>query len=252
VREKIFQAQKRARSRTVIPGPTLIRQQLSKELGFEVPEVAALDSEPHEESQPQKRWLGWLDYFVPHMRIEDPDKVTWRRHWLIMLSRVSLPLLAMLGSTVLAILPVVLGVPWLWVIPGVVLWLASFGWYLWRYEGWRNDVYQVTDSRIIDIEGSPFHLRKETRTEGMFDVIQNVTYDSPNFFYRALRIGFVTIDTAAESAAYTFDWVSRPAEVQQEIFTRWTAYREKQKEATTQQRHQEFLDWIREYDRLVR
>jgi hypothetical protein len=186
------------------------------------------------------------------MRIEESDKVTWRRHWLIMLSRVLLPLLAMAASLALAILPALFHVAWLWAIPGVVLWLASFGWYLWRYEGWRNDVYQVTDSRIIDIEGSPFHLRKETRTEGMFNVIQNVTYDSPNLFYRALRIGFVTIDTAAEQGAYTFDWVSRPAEVQQEIFDRLTAYREKQEEADTRQRHQEFLDWIREYDRLVR
>jgi len=152
-------------------------------------------------------------------------------------------------SLTLVIVLAAFRVPWWWLIPCVAL-LASFGWYLWRYEGWRNDVYQVTDSRIIDIEGSPFHLRKETRTEGMFDVIQNVTYDSPNLFYRALRIGFVTIDTAAEQGAYTFDWVSRPAQVQQEIFTRWTAYREKQKEAATRQRHQEFLDWIREYDRL--
>jgi hypothetical protein len=130
--------------------------------------------------------------------------------------------------------------------------LISFGWYLWRYEGWRNHIYQVTDSRIIDIEGTPFHLRHETRTEGTFDVIQNVTYDSPNWVFRLLSIGFVRIDTAAEQGAYTFDWVSHPAEVQQEIFRRWTDYREREEEAATRRRHQEFLDWIVQYDRLVR
>ena len=137
-------------------------------------------------------------------------------------------------------------------IPGVLLFLFSFGWYLWRYEGWRNHIYQVTDSRIIDVEGTPFHLQHETRTEGTFDFIQNVTYDSPNFIYRALSIGFVRIDTAAETGAYTFDWVRNPAEVQQEIFRRWTAYRERERESATRRRQQEFLDWFAQYDRLVR
>jgi hypothetical protein len=258
VRESIFQAQKRAISRTEVPEPTLIRRQIAAELGRPVNQVTPLDSEVEEEPAGKRgKRAGRLDYFVPHMWVEEPDCITWRRHWLFMLSAVSLPVLSMGLSLALIILPLVLEFQWMdairwWTLaPGGVLLLVSFGWYLWQYEGWRNDIYQVTDSRIIDVEGSPFHLRKESRTEGTFDVIQNVTYDSPNLIYRALRIGFVTIDTAAEQGAYTFDWVSRPDEVQQEIFRRWTAYRQREKEAATRRRHQEFLEWIVEYDRLV-
>jgi CRP-like cAMP-binding protein len=259
VAEIIFQTQKRAASRTEIPGPTLIRQRLKEELGFEVPRVTSLDSVLQaEDDKPRNGWLGPLDYFVPYTRIKEPDRITWRMHWLFMLIAVLPPLLLGFGSLVLVILPLVPGEPWfelsrwVWVIPGAVLMLISFGWYLWRYEGWRNHVYQVTDSRIIDIEGTPFHLYRETRTEGTFDVIQNVTYDSPNWVFRALGIGFVQIDTAAEESAYTFDKVGHPEQVQQEIFQRWTAYREREKESAIRRRHQEFLDWIVEYDRLVR
>jgi hypothetical protein len=259
VREKIFQAQKRAISRAVVPGPTLIRQRLKEELGYEVQQVAPLDSEPENGVGPARQQrLGVLDYFVPYTRIETPEGITWRKHWLFMLAKVSPPLLLVLLALALISLPLLLQVSWLedgrwlWTIPGGALLLVSFGWYLWRYEEWRNDVYQVTDSRIIDIEGSPFHLRKETRTEGMFDVIQNVTYDSPGLIWRALGIGFVTIDTAAEQGAYTFDQIGRPAEVQQEIFRRWTAYRQREERAATRRRQQEFLDWIVQYDRLVR
>jgi hypothetical protein len=257
-RETIFRAQKRAVSRSNVPGPTLIRQRIAEELGYDVEQVTPLDGEPYEERNHNGRTqLGVLDYFVPYTRVEEPDRITWRQHWLILLPRVALPLLLFFVSLVLIILALDLSAPWvqerrgLWLVPGILLMLISIGWYVWRYDEWRNDVYQVTDSRIIDIEGSPFHLRKETRTEGTFDVIQNIRYDSPNIFYRALDIGFVTIDTAAEEGAYTFDWVSHPAEVQQEIFSRWTAYREQQKETETARRHQEFLDWIVQYDRLV-
>jgi CRP-like cAMP-binding protein len=261
VMDKIFETQKRAAARTDVPGPERIRRRLAQELGFEIKELTALDTDPDEEAEgPSLGWgaLGFLDYFVPRTRIETPDGITWRRHWLIMLREVLPPMLLGFLALVLVILPLVVRNPWfglrrwIWAMPGIVLGLIAFGWYLWQYEGWRNHVYQVTDSRIIDIEGTPFHLRTETRTEGMFDVIQNVTYDSPNLLYRALRIGFVQIDTAAEESAYTFDLVHRPAEVQQEIFRRWTAYRERKQEEATRRRQQEFLDWIREYDRLVR
>lgn len=259
VRQKIFETQKRAKARTDVPGHKLIRQRLAEELGYEVKQVAPLDSEPVNGVRKRKRpKLGPLEYFVPYTRVEGSEGITWRKHWLYMLGQVFVPALLILLSLALIVLPVALELPWVqgyrwvWTVPGWVLLLISVGWYLWQYEGWRNDVYCVTDSRIIDIEGSPFHLRQETRTEGMFDVIQNVTYDSPNLILRALGIGFVTIDTAAEEGAYTFDWVSNPAQVQQEIFTRWTAYREREKEAATRRQQQEFLDWIVQYDRLVR
>jgi len=260
VQEIIFRTKDRAASRTEIPSRLMIRQRLAEELGLDANHyVVSLDRGLQEGTEePTKRREGLFYYFVPYTRIEEADSITWRRHWLFMLSNVLAPMLLGFLSLVLVILPWVWKQPWLglsrwiWTIPGIVLMLFSFGWYLFRYEAWRNHVYQVTDSRIIDVEGTPFHLWQERRTEGRFDVIQRVTYDSPNWLYRALSIGFVHIDTAAEQDAYTFDWVANPADVQQEIFKRWSAYREREKESATRRRHQEFLDWIVQYDRLVR
>jgi uncharacterized membrane protein YdbT with pleckstrin-like domain len=139
---------------------------------------------------------------------------------------------------------------WAGLIP-VVLLAISIGWYLWSYDGWRNDVYIVTDTRIIDIEGSSFHLREETRTEGTFDVIQNTDYNSPNWLARVFRIGDVTIDTASQQKAFTFDSVARPDEVQQEIFKRLIAYRERRAREENERQAAELAKWFDTYHRSV-
>jgi uncharacterized membrane protein YdbT with pleckstrin-like domain len=136
------------------------------------------------------------------------------------------------------------------VVPLIAI-VATFVWYLWNYDEWRNDIYIVTDERIIDIEGSPFHLKKESRTEGTFDVIQNTDYNSPNWLFRILRIGDVTIDTAAEKNAFTFTSVARPEEVQQEIFKRLTAFREKRAQEQAERQYAEFTKWFGTYHRSV-
>jgi hypothetical protein len=177
----------------------------------------------------------------------------WRQHWLI-LALGLLPVFALfvfgLFLTFLALSqPAFLSGILLrhTLLPGFIVLVGSFIWYLWRYDGWRKHVYILTDSRIIDIEGTPFHLRGETRVEGEFSVIQNVTYDSPNLFYRALRIGDVYIDTASQENAYTFELIGHPDEVQQEIFRRLVAYRDSRERGEIERRYSEFADWFVTY-----
>ena len=66
-----------------------------------------------------------------------------------------------------------------------------------------------------------------------------------------LRIGDVTIDTAAEQKAFTFTSVPRPEEVQQEIFKRLTAFKERQEQAERDRRYSEYSRWFGEYHRSV-
>jgi CRP-like cAMP-binding protein len=260
VRERILAAKQSQLDRSVIPERMLIRQELEKELlGKEGKQVVTLPSDPEEETRDSAKF-GWgpLDYLIPHTRIEESNGITWRQHWLYMLYAVTAPVLVGIGLLVLIAWLLLDPSDWLdgwrWIVAlvGFLLLVADFGWYLWQYEGWRNHVYKVTNNRIIDIEGTPFGLMGEKRVDGLFEVIQNVTYDSPNWFLRALSIGDVSIDTPGQKAAYTFDRVSHPDEVQQEIFKRVSVYRERAAEYTAQRRRQDFLEWIREYDRLVR
>jgi len=259
IRDEIFRARELAQVRRIGEERSQIRSRLMDELDRPAGRTyEPLEREEERPVTPEPRGLlKIVDYFVPRMRIVKPDRIIWRRHWLILLQGALAPILLFLLSAALLVLVLsglgLLGrVPWLLVVPiPVGTALFSLLWWLWVYDGWRNDIYIVTDERIIDVEGSPFHLRGESRIEGTFDVIQSIDYSSPNWFHRILRIGDVTIDTASQQAAFTFDLVPRPEEVQQEIFQRLTAYREEQAREETERQYAEFSKWFGTYHRSV-
>jgi len=245
-----------ARIRRHVEEQSRIRHALLQEIGREVKSVSPLESGETVQVTPEREGLlKWIDYFIPRARVVKLDQIIWRKHWIILAKEIALPSLLFFLSLAILVLaiarPGILGrIPWyITLAPPALGMISSFGWYLWQYDGWRNDVYIVTNSRIIDIEGSPFHLHKESRTEGTFDVIQNTDYHSPNWISRILRIGDVTISTAAKEAAFTFTSVARPEEVQQEIFKRVTAFREKQEREENERRYREFTRWFGIYHR---
>jgi hypothetical protein len=255
--DQIYEARDLARVRKVGEERTRIRERLFQELGRDVQQVIPLDTGDREEEPTDlpSGLLRMLDYFVPRTRIVLPDQIMWRQHWLILV----LTLLPVFGLFFVAAVLLILALSQpaflsglqlrYTMLPGLVLLVGAFLWYLWRYDAWRQHVYILTDSRIVDVEGTPFHLGGATRVEGEFSVIQNVTYDSPNLIYRALRIGDVFIDTAAQENAYTFELVGRPDEVQQEIFRRWVAFRDRRERGEIEQRYTEFADWFVTYHR---
>ena len=258
IREEIFRARDLARTRSAGEESGRIKQRLFEELDRPVKEVMALDGGEELRVTPERHGLlRLMDYFVPHTRIVQRNQIIWRKHWLILLGDVGPTILALIVSLALLIIsfirPSILSrLPLYSTVPlPALLTLISFGWYLWRYDGWRNDIYIVTNTRLVDIEGSPFHFQKESRTEGTFDVIQSTDYSSPNWFFRVLRIGNVTIDTAAEQKAFTFDSVAHPEQVQQEIFKRLAAFRERKKWEESERRYAEFTKWFGTYHRSI-
>jgi hypothetical protein len=258
ISEAIFRARRLAHTRRIGEERSRIRHKLLAELERDVKMVTPMESGEDVSVTPERTgFFKIVDYFVPRTRIVKPDQIIWRKHWLILLKAVWSPLLVLLFSLValfLALLrPGILqDLPWYLSVPLPALFtLFACGWYLWRYDGWRNDIYIVTDTRIIDIEGSPFHLQEESRKEGTFDVIQNTDYSSPNWLFRILRLGDVEISTAAQQEPFTFDLVSRPEEVQQEIFKRLTAFRENKARQETDQQYAEFTKWFGTYHRSV-
>ncbi len=254
IADAIFHSRDLAKTRMTVETSSRIRQTLLKELGQQVKTVSPLPSGETLDITPERKGLlGLIDYFTPRMRIVKRDQIIWRKHWLVLVKEVGLPALSTLGSFVLLILAIAL-YPDLWYLAMILplaLLATSFSWYIWRYDGWRNDIYIVTDSRIVDIEGSPFHLRKESRSEGTFDIIQNTEYSSPNWLARVLRIGDVKISTAAKAGAFTFNSVARPEEVQQEIFKRLAAFRDRKAQAESERQHAELGRWFGAYHGIV-
>ncbi|NLG51495.1 MAG: cyclic nucleotide-binding domain-containing protein [Chloroflexi bacterium] len=197
--------------------------------------------------------IGELGVF-PWMRRETADSITWRKHWLFLLQDALLPLiLTIIGITLTA--ASFLGWPpqllaTLPALPFIALLgtAAAMGWLWWEFTDWGNDVYIVTDDRIIDVEKRPWFF-EEHRRDASLGNIQNVSFKIPNFIASALNYGNVIAQTAG-AGEFTFDHVPYPSEVQREIFRRMSAFKEKQRQKDAASRRAEIAAWFSIYREL--
>jgi len=193
--------------------------------------------------------LRVVRYFFPALRHEEGDTITWRKHWVALLGPIARPTAAIAVVTLL--------VAWFLSRDGhTASLLLSYGivlmflvpWWLWVFEDWQNEIYQVTSSRIIDIEQRPFGLREERR-EASLGMIQNVNLTVPGLIGRVLGYGTVTIETAG-AGPFTFDYVKNPESVQAEIFRRVESFDENERHKRARRRRDELLDWFTVYDQM--
>ncbi|MGC8878230.1 MAG: PH domain-containing protein [Anaerolineae bacterium] len=191
-----------------------------------------------------------LYYLYPRQMVVEGDKITWRKHWIVLAYKILPPLILLNGSSAMLIL-LLLYMPRTWylaiMIPCVV---AAFVWYLFRYDEWYRDIYIIHGNRIIDIVSSGFRLRGERRREGTFDAVQNVTYTIPSFWHRLVNMGDVVIETAGTEQTFAFNSVFDPSKVQQEVFDRWNAYQEERRLREQEEQRRRWAEWFSEYHML--
>jgi CRP-like cAMP-binding protein/membrane protein YdbS with pleckstrin-like domain len=181
----------------------------------------------------------------------------WRKHWLNLLQRAGAPLLA-----VLALIGAMAILIWLdvhqrgfeWpalLLPWLLLFVLSAGWLAWQYIDYHNDIYVVTDEKIIDIERKPLGLA-EKRLEGSLERVQNVVAVQKGFWAMIFSYGDVLISTAAAGEGYTFNMVPNPKLVQSVVFQKLDALRTKQEMQRSRERQQELVEGLEVYDQLKR
>ncbi len=179
--------------------------------------------------------------------------VTWRKHWIRLISRIWLPALLLLGLLVGLILyllhaePKQLGLLALWPAAGVPLLI----WLWWNWSNWGNDLYTVTNDRLIDIEKLPLGFRTK-RTETTFDKVQNVSYDIPHPIATLLNYGTVMIYTAGAAGRLDFEYVRDPKKVQAEIFRRLSAYQAVQRRREREDRWADLPEWFATFAEMRR
>lgn len=270
VRQKIFEQVEQVKSRVQLEKRERVRAQIREELyryitppqvgvGVAPPRAVELSAPPAPLPVRQRRRsrLGERMNALLGLQIEEQGRITWRKHWLDLLARTS----RWLGVTALVLVagPALLTATWertellsrllfiaLWVIVSSI-----FGFLVWyNYEDWRNDVYQLTDERVLDIERSPFRL-KERLVETTLERIQNVSYSKPNFIANLLNFGDLMIETAGGQGQLVFKKVLNPQWAAQEIFRRRDAYKDRQQIEQKRRSQADFLDWFLEYHRLL-
>jgi hypothetical protein len=266
VREMTFREQERAKARVSAADLAAIRQMIAGRLDWEQaleqPVLAVAEEQARVTSQAKTRRLpAGLEYLWPRVKEVNEDQhgtvIVWRKHYIVLLGAILFPLLTLCGllylwlASFLALPPFsnrISGLIWLFLSIATI---ANVIWYLWRYDGWRKDLYMVTNRRIIDVEGTPFRLRGEQRREGTFDNIQNITYDIPNFISKLLNLGTVVIETAGTERTFTFDKVFRPSAIQEEIFNRMVLFQQRQRERARDANTDRLVEVLAEYHHLM-
>jgi uncharacterized membrane protein YdbT with pleckstrin-like domain len=102
---------------------------------------------------------------------------------------------------------------WLIVLAAIVYWLF-------RYYGWKVNIWVVTNFRVIDETGLFSHYAKESP----LDKINNVSYDQ-NLAGRLFNYGHVEIQTAAEAGATDYYDVNHPKRLKDTITAAQAEYK---------------------------
>ncbi|MEW5717548.1 MAG: cyclic nucleotide-binding domain-containing protein [Chloroflexota bacterium] len=271
IRQSIFEQIERARSRSEYVRREQLRANIRKELqeyllppqvgapalSLVSPILAQAAPTPVPIRQRRRSALGKRLNELLGLQIEEQGRITWRKHWFDLFGRIA----KWLGVTVVFTLlgPAIFFVTregaslssqlLLLAIWGIAVSIAGFlTWY--HYEDWHNDIYQLTDERVVDIERSPFRL-KERLVETTLERIQNVSYNKPNLIANFFNYGDLMIETAGGQGRLVFKNVPNPQWAAQEIFRRRDAYRERQRFEQARRNQTDFLDWFLEYHRLL-
>jgi len=195
--------------------------------------------------------LSRIASFLPHFREEKGETITWFKHPFILVKYIRMPAGVLLVS-------LIGGLAWAYfggkffgaaLIALFIVWSLSLFWLLWQYEDWRNDIFQMTASHIIDTDRLPLGFR-ESKRQASLEQVQNINAEIPNFWARVFNYGNVIIETAGATGDLTFEWVMNPRAVQSEIFQRMEEVRARQREEETKQRSQEMARWFSVYNQM--
>jgi len=211
----------------------LMRDSIREKLGLPVERKPAEDLPPlvmeNQASVKGPLWLTALtDLFK--LRVQDGGTVLYRKHWIVFLQRAWKPaVFTLLGlglmaarawillrsperaflqpnsqgalrpDTIMVALPLIL--------------LPFFGWFVWEYLDWKNDIFMVTQDEIIDIDKKP--LGTEERRAAQIENILSTEYKREGLLGYLFNFGTVYISVGGSQLA--FEDVLDPAGVQADI-----------------------------------
>lgn len=185
-------------------------------------------------------------FFV--LRDEFNGNIVYRTHWFILVKRTFLPaliLVAVVGFVLARFTGTFNLVSESFVYSTALLAsLLGWGWWIYRYIDWHNDVYIITSDQLVDMNRKP--LGHEEKRSAPLKNIQTVEYKRNGLIGLLLNYGTVRIQIGNEEL--TFDNVYKPSSVQREVYAKFAAYNEKLK----RNEQERLADWIQTYDRLNR
>jgi hypothetical protein len=183
--------------------------------------------------------VSWLVPDNPEYN-EDRKEYIWRAHWLFLVRALIGPcIFGVVGLIVVASM-VGRADPLLTFSTACFFLLAFSAYFLWEAEDYRNDLYILTPSNVIDIDKKPFG--PEDRREASLGAINNVSFET-TFISNLLGYGNVVLETAGGGGKFTFDHVPKPRDVVAQINTYYVEFKRQEKEKSLN----DTLDLLRHY-----
>ena len=267
IRATIFEQIERIRSRLAAERRERVRAGIREDL------IERLDPDVHRQMQaraaqrpasPTTKRSPFAQWFDVHfgMRVEQENQITWRKHWSHLARHAGAPFLicAMIAGTgilhLARVIPLNLVAPGDWQALGVVMLVGILGllaagfvtWY--QYEDWRNDIYAVTEDRLIDSERTPFGFHQRS-VETTLDRVQDITFLKPNILATWLDYGDLKIETGGAQGQLIFTSIAQPQRASQEIFRRRAVHRTRKEQLDAKEQRAQVLDWFMEYSRFL-
>jgi CRP-like cAMP-binding protein/membrane protein YdbS with pleckstrin-like domain len=235
----------RERVRAMDAGRAQAVMRASIEEHFEAPPILNKVQDPNSlsvEDLSAGTSLGARLYYALGSRVEEGNVITYRKHFFTLLVQTWWQILLV---TLLLVGIIFVTQIFLAVAMGILA-IIILVWFIWRFEDWRNDTFQVTDRYVIDIDRQPFGFG-ESRKQAELGNVQNVNADRPGFLATVFNFGNVHIETAGSSANITFERVVNPSRVQSDIFNRREQFAQKKRFQEGQQRRKELAVFMDAY-----
>ncbi|MGQ0603419.1 MAG: cyclic nucleotide-binding domain-containing protein [Anaerolineales bacterium] len=222
-----------------------IRDRINPPLPEPQPPTPPAKPKPREPLGQQLRQL-----FSIQLRYEEGDTIVYRKHWWFLLLSLAWPSLALLidvgliGTALagLLVLPEPLS-PAVVMLLGFVFFIVLFAWWMYEFQDWRNDLYQVSSNQIVDVNRKP--LGRETKDSAELDKIQGLESQRPNLIGRLLNFGNVRISIVGKELS--FDDVYDPLSVQEDIQRRIEAFKARRNKLESRRRREELVDLLSAY-----
>ncbi len=180
----------------------------------------------------------------------EEGEVVYRKHYVVWLRHIILPLLIILVAVTLVLMG--LFVESLHDIFAVDFAVAAFifiigaVWFFWADWDWRNDLYIIDDNTITVIHKRPFLLRNED-DRILLKQVDNVGFDKAGLLRGLFNYGDVSISLIGADDYKKFYDVYDPHEVQSEILRRQSRVQHKGDEAEANRQREIFGEYLSAY-----
>lgn len=133
----------------------------------------------------------------------------------------------------------------------ITLSLVNFGYFIWQFEDWHNDTYQITDRYVIDVDRMPFGLQ-ESRKQAELSKVENVRTEQTGIIATVFNYGRVIVETAGATSSIVFEQVADPRSVQSDLFKRRDKMKSQLEQQAQVQRRMEYAIFMDAYNKTAR